>query len=123
MGKKSRRRDKKTTIPREKYNENTSTSTSNYSELFDNPMTRAAMAALSEDEKEKYREWGEHMFGNIDFEDSKALKNMPPPVNNAVAYIVTAIKSGILQEDLQEDEKQLMQTVFGDDWHKKYYYK
>lgn len=88
--------------------------------LFNNPMVKAAMDSLSEQDKEKYREWGENIFGHIDFETSKAIKNMPPPVTDAVAYIEVALRSGLAVEDLDENEVNLMENVFGTEWKDRY---
>lgn len=91
-------------------------------DLFDNPLTRAAMAALSEEDKERYRVLGEHMFSGVNFEDCQSLNNMPPSMSEAVAYIETQIKSGLHISELEDNEKSLMKDAYGDEWYTRWGY-
>ena len=45
-------------------------------DLFNNPMVKSAMDAMSESEKKRYKIIGEEMYGNVNFEESKILNNM-----------------------------------------------
>ena len=91
-------------------------------DLFDNPMTRAAMAALSEDDKAKYKEIGEHLYGRINFEDGQTLNNMAPPMAEAVAYIVSQLQSGLHPSMMDDNEKALLLDAYGDKWYEKWNY-
>jgi hypothetical protein len=91
-------------------------------DLFENPMTRAAIAALSEEDKERYRILGEHMFGSINFEDGQSLNNMPPPMAEAVAYVETQIRSGLHISMLEDNEKALLEDAYGDHWYERFNY-
>ena len=73
-------------------------------DLFSNPMVNNALRALSKEQLANYRKIGEEIYGNVNFEDSKILNNMPAPMEEAVAYVEEGIKSGILPRDLDENE-------------------
>jgi len=92
------------------------------SDLFDNPMTRSAMLALSEEDKIKYKTIGDHLYGRINFEDGQNLNNMPPPMAEAVAYIESSLKSGLHPSMLEENEKALLNDNYGDEWYKRWGY-
>ena len=91
-------------------------------DLFDNPMTRAAMAALSEEDKARYKEIGEHLYGRINFEDGQSLNNMAPPMAEAVAYLETQLQAGFHPSMMEDNEKALMADAYGDEWYKKWNY-
>ena len=91
-------------------------------DLFDNPMTRSAMAALSEEDKARYKEIGEHLYGRINFEDGQSLYNMAPPMTEAVAYLETQLKSGFHPSMMEDNEKELMKDAYGDEWYEKWNY-
>lgn len=91
-------------------------------DLFDNPMTRAAMNALDSEQIDKYKKIGEEMYGNIDFTQSKVLNNMPAPMAEALAYIVEGLKAGIHPSDLDKDEMKLLEEGYGEKWYERWGY-
>ena len=91
-------------------------------DLFDNPMVRAAMAALSEEDKEKYKMIGDHLYGRINFEDEQSLNNMPPSMAEAVAYIEMCMRSGLHPSMLEDNERALLKENYGEEWYKKWGY-
>lgn len=91
-------------------------------DLFDNPMVQAAMNAMTDEQKEKYRIIGEHLYGNINFEDEQSINNMPPAMAEAVAYIEKQIVSGLHPSMLEENEKHLLNDAYGDKWYTKWGY-
>lgn len=90
--------------------------------LFDNPMTRAAISALSDEDKARYKEIGEHLYGRINFENGKSINNMPPPMTEAVAYIETQLRSGFHPSMMEDNEKELMIDAYGSEWYKEWGY-
>jgi hypothetical protein len=90
--------------------------------LFNNPMIESALKALSPEDLERYREIGEKMYGTVDFEENKILNNMPPPMYEAGAYICEQLKSGLHPSMMDEDEKRLMEELFGKEWYTKWGY-
>jgi hypothetical protein len=94
----------------------------NENTLWNNPMVNSAMKAMSPEELQRYKAIGEAMYGNIDFEGSKVLNNLPPPMEEAVAYISESLKSGLHPSMLDDNEVALLKDVFGDQWYKKWDY-
>lgn len=90
-------------------------------DLFDNPMVRAAMAAMSDEDKEKYRILGEHMYKDVDFEKN-TVNTIPEPMAEAVAYVEMQLKSGIHPSFLEDNEKYLLEDVYGKEWYTKWGY-
>jgi len=91
-------------------------------DLFNNPMTKAAFNALSEDEKQKYKRIGKELYGHLNFEDGKVLSELPPPMEEAIAYVSEQLKSGLHPSMMDEDEKALMQECYGNEWFVKWGY-
>jgi hypothetical protein len=89
-------------------------------DLFNNPMVNNALKAMTPEQIEHYKKIGEHMYGNINFVDSKIINNMAPPMAEAVAYVEEGIKSGLLPGDLTEDEVTLLSNAYGEKWYEKY---
>lgn len=86
-------------------------------DLFDNPMSRAAMAALSDDQKQKYKIIGQHLYGDVNFEDGQSLNNVPPPMAEAVAYLESQLQSGFHPSMMEDNEKALMADAYNDEWY------
>jgi len=91
-------------------------------DLFDNPMTRAAIAALSEKDKALYKTIGEHLYGRINFEDGQSLNNMPPPMVEAVIYLEILLRSGLHPSMMNDNEKAFMVDARGDKWYEDWGY-
>jgi len=92
-------------------------------DLFSNPMVNNALKAMTSEQLENYKKIGEHLYGNINFEDSKILNNMLIPTEEAVAYVEEGIKSGISPSDLDENEVILLTNTYGDKWYLRYGFK
>jgi len=90
--------------------------------IFENQLVRSAMAALSEEDKQKYKMIGDHLYGRINFEDCQSLNNMPPSMAEAVAYVETQLQSGFHPSMLDENEKALLVDRYGDEWYKEWGY-
>ena len=90
--------------------------------LFNNPMVESALKAMSPEDLHRYREIGEKMYGTVNFEDSQIIKNVPPPMYEAGAYISEQLKSGLHPSMMDDDEKRLMEELFGKEWYTKWGY-
>lgn len=90
---------------------------SQFNELFNNPMTKAALSALSDEDKERYRFIGEQLYGNINYEENKVLNNRPFDMVEAVAYIKTQLQSGLHPSMLEDNEKAILADVYGNEWY------
>jgi len=91
-------------------------------DLFNNPIVQAAIAALSEEDKERYKMIGDHLYGRINFEDEQSLNNMPPSMAEAVAYIEMCMRSGLHPSMLEDNERALLKENYGEEWYKKWGY-
>lgn len=89
-------------------------------DLFDNPMVRSILKQMSPEEVQEYKQIGQELYGNIDFEKSEALANLPPPMSEGLAYIKVGLRSGLLPTDLDESELALLVDVYGKEWYLKF---
>jgi hypothetical protein len=92
-------------------------------DLFSNPMVNNALKVMTPEQLEGYKKMGEQLYGNINFEDSKIVNNMLVPTEEAVAYVEEGIKSGLLPEDLDENEVILLTNTYGEKWYLRYGFK
>jgi hypothetical protein len=90
--------------------------------LFDNPMIDSAIRAMSVEQREAYKKMGQHMYGSIDFKDNKILNAMPVAMEEALAYVIEGIKSGLHPKEISEDEKTLLIAGYGDKWYTEFGY-
>lgn len=90
------------------------------SDLFNNPMVNNALKAMTPEQLEYYKKFGESLYGNVNFEDSTLVNNMPPPLAESVAYIEQGITAGLLAEDLTENEVAILIEAYGEKWYLKY---
>ena len=90
--------------------------------LFTNPMIESALKALSPEELSRYRALGEDLYGTVDFEQNKILNNTPAPMYEAGAYLREQLKSGLHPSMMDDDEKRLMEELFGKEWYKEWGY-
>ena len=89
-------------------------------DLFNNPMVRNALSALTTEQIEDYKKLGESMYGNMNFEDSQLIREINPAIEESVAYIEEGIKAGLNPSDLSEDEVNVLTSAFGDKWYLRY---
>ena len=87
-------------------------------QLFNNEMIKQARESMTPEQLEEYKKKGEEFFANVDFEDKDG--NTIPPVESACAYITEGLKSGIHPSYLDDDEKRVMEEIYGKEWYKKW---
>ena len=88
-----------------------------HGDLFNNPNVKAQYATLTPDQKEKYKRRGEEMYKDVDFNTSKSISNMPPPMILALDYVLESIKSGQHISTLEENEQMLLEDAYGKKWY------
>ena len=88
-------------------------------DLFNNPMIAAAIAALSEEDKEKYRKIGEQIH-SIDYTSGKA--NEPTAMIEGAAYLVANLRSGLHPSMMSDTEQKLMVEMHGEKWYARWGY-
>ena len=88
--------------------------------VFDknNSLVTNALKALSPEQLEQYKKIGEEMYNTVNFEDSKILNNLPPPLAESLAYIKEGLKSGLQPCDLSEGEINILEEGYGKEWYK-----
>jgi hypothetical protein len=91
------------------------------SDLFNNPLINAAREALTPEQIEHYKQIGEVMYKDIDFELNQVV-NMPQPMVDALTYVSEGLKSGLHPSYLDNDEINLLKEGFGDNWFEKFGY-
>ena len=94
----------------------------NNDDLFDNPMVRAAMAAMSEEEQEKYKKIGEQMYGNMNFNDSRYTIDPNAKLDEARECLESQLRSGLHPSDMEDNEKAVLVDSYGDKWYEKWDY-
>jgi len=87
--------------------------------LFDN-MVNNALESLSVQDRKRYQQMGEEMYGSVDFSESTILNNLPPPVVASLNDIEIQIKDGLHPSDMYEDQKNLLKEIYGEEWYKKW---
>lgn len=93
----------------------------NKMDLFTNSMVKNALKALSPEDVQKYKEVGESLYGGIDFEEGKILKEKEE-LEEAVQHLEIGLRSGLLPEELDEDEIDALVKIKGEKWYEEYGY-
>ena len=60
------------------------------------------------------------MYENFDYEKEKVVEKNIDKIQTKIRNIELAINSGLLLDDLSEEEVNLMSKEIGIDWYKKY---
>jgi len=89
-------------------------------DLFNNSLVNNALKAMTPEQLEEYKKFGENLYGNINFSDNKIINNLAPPMAESVAYVEEGLKSGLMPDDLTEDEVSLIKQAYGKEWYLKY---
>lgn len=71
-----------------------------------------AMESLTPEEREKYKKLGESLYNSVDFKDNKILNNLPPPMEESLAYLHEGLKSGLHPTDLDINELMLLKEAY-----------
>jgi hypothetical protein len=95
-------------------------------ELFNN-LKKNLDQNLTEEEKEKYRKFGEKFY-SFDFQNVQEHSDKYDENNNtinieeALAYIVKSIQAGLHPAFVEEHEEKLLVAQYGQEWYKKFGY-
>lgn len=76
--------------------------------LWSNPPVPREM--FTDEQLKKYEDEGKRLYDNMDF------KNLESQVLDAVSYIVIQLRSGLDPDLLSEEEINIMNCVYGEDW-------
>ena len=92
--------------------------------LFNNPQAKAALASMSDEQKDHYKRLGECLFADniFDQEDPRDYDDMPEFLKDAVAYIDEALKSGLHPRDLTKEDVKVLEETYGKQWYESWGY-
>ena len=88
-------------------------------DIWNNPMVNNAIKSMTPEQLKEYQQIGQYMYGTINFEDSKVINKLDPPLPESVAYIEQGIKAGLMPCDLSEDEIVVLTTAYGEKWYER----
>ena len=86
-------------------------------DIWNNPLVKDIEKQMSEKDKAAYKIQGEHMYNSINFENPEQDR-----INDLVAYVSEIIKSGMHPSYLSEEDRQLLESVYGKEWYKNFGY-
>jgi hypothetical protein len=96
---------------------------SSSNDLFDNPMIRSAMKALSPEQLEEYKRIGEYMYKTNNFTKENPTNIDPEEeIRNILFYTTEDLKAGLHPQDLTPKELQILYDVVGETWYEQYGY-
>lgn len=90
--------------------------------LFTNPMVDSAMKALTPEQREEYKRWGEYMFTTDYARAANKTKTVENEDENILKYAEESLKSGLDPQDLSSKEIQILTDMRGIKWYEEYGY-
>jgi hypothetical protein len=90
--------------------------------IFNNPLIESVKRSLSPEELAHYEKLGKALYADVEFETSKSISNIDPPMVEAIAYIESSLRSGMHPSYLDDNEKMILKNAYGDDWVTRYGY-
>ena len=92
-------------------------------DLYNNPMVKGAFSAMSEKQREYYKQFGKSLFNTINFKDNSILNNMPVSGDDILRYAEESLKSGLDPNSLTELEIASLKDTYGLEWFTCFGYK
>lgn len=86
--------------------------------IFEDPKMKAAFQNLSKKDQDEYIKQGEHMYSK-NYVDTKEM-NEDEKMIDAAAYISEGLKSGLRPSQLENNEIEVMRSVFGELWFRRF---
>lgn len=90
-------------------------------DLFSNPMVESAKRALTEEQQEEYKRFGEYMYTNQNYntvETGSKVKEASPM--ELAFYACEALKAGGDPRDLSPAEVSALVQVHGENWYERF---
>ena len=90
--------------------------------VFDNPQAARALAGMSQDDQEFYKNMGKQIYDTINFEIvTEGSDGKEVSLEEVAANVRSALKSGLQIEDLDEGELAAMRTFYnGESWREEF---
>lgn len=93
----------------------------NMANEYFNQMKHTFLDKLSQEEKERYQKFGEQFYSSFDVETGQPFSNSID-LEEALAYVVESLKSGLHPHYLSQEEKSLVEACYGDTWYRRFGY-
>lgn len=94
-------------------------------EIFEK-MRKAFLEKASEEDREKYLKFGERFYNSFDVDTGAPIQdetgNPLICMEEALAYVVESLKSGLHPCHLTYDEAMIVKAGYGDQWYEKWGY-
>lgn len=84
-------------------------------------MKHSFLDKLSEEDKERYRKFGEEFYSSFDVETGQPYTNAVD-LEEALAYTVESLKAGLHPHYLSQEERTLVQACYGETWYQTFGY-
>jgi len=84
-----------------------------------NQMKHTFLDKLSEEEKQRYQKFGDQFYSSFDVETGHPFPQSID-LEEALAYVVESLKSGLHPHYLSTEEKTLVQACYGDHWYERF---
>lgn len=91
-------------------------------EIFNN-MRKKFLESLPDEEREAYQKFGEKFHSSFDVNNGTSVNLSEINMEEALAYVVQGLDSGLHPKFITEDEDALLQAAYGEEWYKKWDYK
>lgn len=89
---------------------------------FFEQMKKSFLDKASDEEKERYQRFGEKFYNSFDVEKGEPFDPSVINMEEALAYVVESLKSGLHPKHLTEDEQMMMRAGYGEEWFKNWGY-
>ena len=90
-------------------------------EIFNN-MRKKFLESLPDEEREAYQKFGEKFHNSFDVNNGTSVNLSEINMEEALAYVVQGLDSGLHPKFITEDEDALLQAAYGEEWYKKWNY-
>lgn len=90
-------------------------------EMWQNMQTQM-LNSLPEEERENFKRLGEKFHQSFDITKGEVRDLSCISMEEALAYVVESLKSGLHPSFLTEDEVAMVQAGYGDEWYKEWGY-
>lgn len=93
----------------------------NAMEIF-NHLRDRLMENMSEEDQNAYKKFGEKFHSSFDVETGSPVDLSTINMEEALAYVVESLKSGLHPRYLTEDEIMMLKAGYGEEWYTKWNY-
>lgn len=90
-------------------------------EIFNN-MRQKFLDNLPDEEREAYQKFGEKFHSSFDVNSGSSVNLSEINMEEALAYVVQSLESGLHPKYITEDEDALLTAAYGEEWYKKWNY-